>query len=335
MLFRYRQLAVLHQILRTHGADADAVFRGAGFDPALVKEPSIDTEVDRLEALHRDAAAATGGRAIGLEVALTLEKGRFGWIEFAMRSARTLDESLGLLDRYAALINPSVTFAYAVQGDLGVLEQHVPRAEGLGPHVNEFALGYCLRAFREVTGQEWAPVRASFKHPTPTNLPAIEAHFRCPLTFGAPASGLVVSAEIRKLPLVTADDPLHRLLLQRLAELLPSATSPRPWATRVEGALLARLGKADTSIEAIARSLATSPRSLQRALADENTTFAEVADHVRRVLVDELLGRPDLPIDEIAVLAGYADVRALDRAYKRWTGTTPRASRRAKGPRLT
>ena len=56
---------------------------------------------------------------------------------------------------------------------------------------------------------------------------------------------------------------------------------------------------------------------------------------MRRVLVDELLSRPELAIDEIAILAGYADVRALDRAYKRWTGTTPRASRRTKSPRLT
>lgn len=335
MQFRYRQLAVLHRLLRTYGADADAVFRGAGFDPAIIEEPSVDTDVDRLEALHQAAARATGDRAIGLEVALALEKGRFGWIEFAMRSARTLDESLGLLARYAALINPGVSFAYSVVADQGVLEQHVPRAGGLGPHINEFALGYCLRAFREVTGTEWAPVSASFAHAAPTSLPAVEAHFRCPLVFGAPATGLVVSTDIRRLPLVTADDALHRLLLQRLAELLPSATSLRPWATRVEGAILARLGKGDTSIEAIARYLATSPRSLQRVLADESTTFADVADQVRRVLVDELLSRPELAIDEIAILAGYADVRALDRAYKRWTGTTPRASRRTKSPRLT
>jgi AraC-like DNA-binding protein len=50
----------------------------------------------------------------------------------------------------------------------------------------------------------------------------------------------------------------------------------------------------------VARSLATSQRSLHRRLSDEGTRFYDVLDEVRKEFAERYLARPSLNVGEIA-----------------------------------
>lgn len=69
--------------------------------------------------------------------------------------------------------------------------------------------------------------------------------------------------------------------------------------------------------------LGSSTRTLQRTLAEEGTTFATLVEDARRSLAETLLARDELAVEQVAALLGYADLRGFDRAFKRWTGTSP------------
>ena len=79
----------------------------------------------------------------------------------------------------------------------------------------------------------------------------------------------------------------------------------------------------------IARKLHMSPRSLQRRLQGENTSFATVLFELRRDLAQRYLRDERIAIGEVGFLLGFLDVAAFQRAFKRWTGTTPAQYRRS------
>jgi AraC-like DNA-binding protein len=77
----------------------------------------------------------------------------------------------------------------------------------------------------------------------------------------------------------------------------------------------------------VARELAMSGRTLQRRLADLGYTFNALADEVRDATARLYLEQPDMALAEIGYLLGFADQSTFNRAFKRWTGVTPKQAR--------
>ena len=67
-----------------------------------------------------------------------------------------------------------------------------------------------------------------------------------------------------------------------------------------------------------------STRTLHRRLADGGTSFRELLEQTRASLAEGYLHQTDMPITEISYLLGFSDVASFSRAFKRWTGSTPK-----------
>lgn len=140
---------------------------------------------------------------------------------------------------------------------------------------------------------------------------------------GADEDALVVGPDVIDRP-VRAD--AGRPASRRTAEL------STPWALAVTAALAASLeaGGGLPSLDALATGFAVSRRTLQQRLTGERTTFAALADAVRREVALDLLAS-GLPVSDVARRAGFADPVALGRAVRRWTGLSPTAWRDGAG----
>ncbi|HEU5334106.1 MAG TPA: AraC family transcriptional regulator [Actinocrinis sp.] len=112
--------------------------------------------------------------------------------------------------------------------------------------------------------------------------------------------GLVVSAQVR------------RLLNQALGEAGPGGGGAGAGVRELPGA------------ERIAARLSVSPQTLRRKLAAEDTTFQQVRDQLRRDVAVAALARGDASIEELSRQLGFSEPSAFHRAFRRWTGTTPR-----------
>jgi AraC-like DNA-binding protein len=77
----------------------------------------------------------------------------------------------------------------------------------------------------------------------------------------------------------------------------------------------------------VAAELHMSPRSLQRKLSAENTTFRKLVEAVRQELAESYLADGNTPLMEISYLLGFSAQSAFSRAFKRWTGSTPQEFR--------
>jgi AraC-like DNA-binding protein len=75
--------------------------------------------------------------------------------------------------------------------------------------------------------------------------------------------------------------------------------------------------------------LQVSPRTLERRLELEGTTFTRLLEEVREGLALRYVGGQDLPLCEVAMLLGFSQTTAFHRAFRRWTGQTPLQYRRS------
>ena len=71
-----------------------------------------------------------------------------------------------------------------------------------------------------------------------------------------------------------------------------------------------------------------SERTLHRRLGDEGLRYQDIVVEVRRTVATAMLTTTDRSLVDIAFLTGFSDQSAFQRAFKRWTGSTPLAVRR-------
>lgn len=112
-----------------------------------------------------------------------------------------------------------------------------------------------------------------------------------------------------------------------LAEHLKKAEIPEVYglASRVIELLKQRIGYSSLSIASIAFELHVSTRTLQRRLSEQSLSFSELRDQVRHYYGIHAVLQDWYNIDDIYILLGFSDKSSLAIAFRRWTGSTPRA----------
>jgi AraC-like DNA-binding protein len=81
------------------------------------------------------------------------------------------------------------------------------------------------------------------------------------------------------------------------------------------------------SLQTIADASGMHLRTLQRRLKDYGCTFSSIFDRVRYQKAEELLSDREIKITDIAFELGYNDGAHFSRAFKRWSGLSPKQYR--------
>lgn len=142
------------------------------------------------------------------------------------------------------------------------------------------------------------------------------------LIFGTERYEIVFDRGLLDLPV--AQDITNRVVIPddwRAADLLEG---PQLVHRLVEDALPYRR----PTIDRVSARLGSSTRTLQRSLERWGVTFEDIVDETRRCRALELVACPSCSMAEIACLLGYSDHAHFNRAFRRWTGLSPRAFRK-------
>lgn len=177
-----------------------------------------------------------------------------------------------------------------------------------------------------LVGENAEPTRLCFSYAAPSYVNIYRRYFRCPLKFGATQSAFLVSRSLAGRPLImaskriadTAEDQFACQLVTADIALLPQ---------QLHNVLVQNVG-AFPSLEKAARNMGMSGRTLRRQLHLAGTTYQNVLDEVRREFSLNYLPRHNISITDIAISLGFNDSSAFSRAFKKWTGVSPRDYRR-------
>ncbi|SEJ12317.1 AraC-type DNA-binding protein [Dyadobacter sp. SG02] len=131
------------------------------------------------------------------------------------------------------------------------------------------------------------------------------------------------------MPILTANYALQESLLEKVNTTTSGKGKSDSWQDKVQQYLLTNAYLGIVSLEEMAANFNVSPRSLQRKLKDEQVTYQELADDVRKSLALHYLETGGYYVKEISYMLGYNELSAFSRAFKRWTGTTPAGYQRS------
>ena len=314
--FTFRLVPLILEIVGLGPREAEAMLERCGLPAEAAREPCT-APLSVIRRFVDEAARRAGQGAFGLTIAERVPEGTYETAEVVVRTAPTLGAGLAALARYAALINPIGRFEYTERG-AAELHYFVPGLdEGLGCHLNEHTIAYVVRALGRVVSSPIVLGSVWFSHRRRSGAEAVRDHFGCEPRFGAATCGFSFPLATAARPLALAD-PVVFAYLERHAEDRLRAIGPRTFAGAVADAI-ERHDPADAGLDAVARRIGATPRTVQRRLREDGTSFREVLDQVRRRKAQGMAGAP---AERVAEALGFADVRSYRRAEARWRDVT-------------
>src|SRR5262249_16989559 len=144
-----------------------------------------------------------------------------------------------------------------------------------------------------------------------------------PIELAAANNELEVDASLLARPVRSADPNLGRVLEDHTRRLLAELPERDAFRAMAEAELRTLIAGRSPSVDALARALRVSERTLRRRLQAEGTSYQALLDGIRETLARELVARTRDGFEVIADRLAFADASTFFHAFKRWTGMTP------------
>jgi AraC-like DNA-binding protein len=319
-------LAPAVNALQARGLDASPALQAAGVTVAQLASPEERVSYAALRTLWENAADLSGEASFGARVATGLPAGAVDLIDYIVASAASIGDALDRLSRCARIFfdGSHLSVRSEKNGD-AVLHRRV--AVPCRPF-DEFTVTLVVGRLRHGTKTRWAPRSVFFQHdPDPLGDDELRRILGCTIEYGARSTGIVIPHAVLGLPQAGDSRLLH--ILTRYADVLIAKLPARPSKSdvasvidRARASIARQLAQGMPTLTATAKSTQRTPRTLQRQLAAQGTTFVALLDEVRRDLALKYV-KDGVGLAEISFMLHFADVSAFHRAFKRWTRMTP------------
>lgn len=317
---------VLKACESTH-VDTDELLHLAGIDRKVVEDPDGEVSFSQMRAFWQNAFRLSGDPYLGIHAAQHVEIGDYKCLDYLTVHAATVGASMQNFCRYMILINTWIHWEIEEQNDEVILRMS-SNAGAIPPHSYEFVFAIYTKRVRQITSDNWIPEVVHFPFPAPTNIQPHRDYFKTSVQYDAPVGEFVISRESWNEPVPNSDQQLYKVMDEHARMLMAQRPMPDDFVGVVRKEIVRELHGGEALRDTIAEKLHMSPRTLQRRLDENGVAYADLLDDVRSELAKAKLQGGDLSLAEIGFLLGFSEQSSFNRAFKRWTGKTPREYRR-------
>jgi AraC-like DNA-binding protein len=315
-------LRVFVQALDRLGYKVAELLAMAHLSKGDLNQPDARISCEKFGAVIGGAMRQRAMKNLGARMAAVTPIGSFPLLDYLVMTSNNVGDSMRRLVKYFRLVGAPTSF--------DIREDESPVRIMLWSPNNVFSLEFTLSLIvlylREETDGRCNPefVALSYK---PEDASEIEQLLSCDVRSDTTWTGVAYSRVAWQLPLRRRDSVLHGLLQRQADEVIAHLPAGDGVIFSVKRVLAKRVGVGDTSIDSVAKELATSARTLQRRLAVANASFQDLLEQTRQETAERYLRNLALSIAEVSYLLGYSEPSALHRAFRRWRGLTPQAFR--------
>lgn len=290
--------------------------------------PASDARLSPLEynQIVDRALRLTGEPALGYHFGLHLKLSAHGFLGYAVMTSATLGEAIQLVEKYFTTRSGALRFHSFVEGDTAVvqIDSTVDVAAPFAFPFESLLVGLC-HAGAYITGDSVTNAEVWIHYPEPAYYARCADLLPCPVRYDMPVNQLRFPATLLQRPLLMADATASELAREQCEREL-AALSSQPLVSRVRALLSEDLANMP-DLDVVAGRCCMSSRTLKRKLAEHGVTFSELVATIRRDEAQLRLAEGRLSVEQIAGQLGYRDPANFTRAFKAWTGETPRQYR--------
>jgi AraC-like DNA-binding protein len=320
-------LSQMFLYLNSLHVDIDAFLRSLGVDPETVKAPDTRLPIETYLLIQDEAAEYVHDPYFGLHMGEYAEPGSWSILGYMMMNCRNLGEAIEKSGRYSRIIGNLIDARVQPRFNKArVVFFTPPHAPKMSRHCFEATFSSSVRMMRSLTGVELSPLEVTFMYPEPASRSEYERIFRCPVRFGQKDNSFTVDMKIADIPIRMANPALLEHFEKYAQDFLAEMDRDDEHTQAVTKIILSKLDDEDLSIHKVAREMAVSVRTLQKHLEDEGVVFSDLHRDIRHRLAQKYL-RENYTVEQITYLLGFSEPSVFRKAFKKWSGVTPREYR--------
>ncbi|GAB3100627.1 AraC family transcriptional regulator [Aestuariicella hydrocarbonica] len=310
------------------GHDSTALLANAGIPAKTLQTEHTRTDEQQMTALIQAIWEVLDDEFMGF-TATPCKRGSFAFMVQTARRCGTLREALHVGMQFYQLMTDDIHTELQEQDDSAHIRIRFQQP-ALDPEhfFLEFWLIIWHRLASWLIGSKIPLQETRLIHQSPRHARELHIMFPGPLHFGCKENTLSFHADYLQRPLVRSQQELTQFLKAAPADLLTIPGDDNSLQRHISQSLSASLSTSGRltfpSLPMLAKQLHLSPQTLHRRLKQEGTSYQRIKDNLRRDLALQKLVREKHSVNDIAEVLGFSEARSFTRAFRQWTGLSPR-----------
>jgi len=319
-------LLMLSFLSKNYAFDATTFINTRDIQMEALQIKGATIKASYINELIEEAIALLGDEGLLFRFAEAVTPNNLGILGYLMLHSANVEEAIIKLCRYYPLIGKTLKPLFVAEKE-GYKLTLLLSKEGEVAHLEKYSAEIHLSAFLQLINKiiphPISPKQTTFRHPKPLHAKAYQKIFGENIFFDEVENALFFDKS--QLAMKTSyDNPYLLSVFEKEAEQSLGMRVHGSLQEEVLGSILIAIGELDVSIESVAHKIGIHPRTLQKKLKEEGTSFVTLLGKVRQKLATHYLQK-GLSSPIIASYLGYAEPSPFLRAFKKWYGLSPKA----------
>lgn len=298
----------------------------AGINPAIVEASTDRVHTDQVARLFRLVQQELNDEFMGF-ASQPCKYGVFATVCDLVKHCKTLGDLLEKVVNFYNLITDAVRMEFSCPDNIAHISFTLEKPElDAGHFMTEFLMVTWHRFPSWYIGEAIRLRETHFVHPPPEHRNEVRIMFPGTLLFNQSSNSLFFDSQYLDKPLVRTNRELEAFLANSPADVMTIPGEDNSLEAQIERTFLRNSAQrlAFPKAEELAEQMDISPLTLYRRLQQEGTSYQKIKDNIRREIAIEKLVKDNLSVDEVSEIVGFEEPRSFTRAFKLWTGLSPR-----------
>ncbi len=312
--------------LRARNLPQQRALERAGINPAVVGQPNQRVHTDQVARLFKTVQETLDDEFMGF-TQNNCKVGLFATMADLVSHCSTLGELLEKAVNFYNLVSSDIPMQLSQHNGNAVLSFTMNQ-----PHLDpehfmaEFWLVIWHRFPSWYIGEPIRLKETHFTFGSPDHKSELQIMFPAQLHFNASANRLIFDTQYLDKPLVRSDQELEEFVKNAPADVMTIPGSDSTLEVQIERIIGQRHPDrlVFAPIHELARELGISSQTLHRRLKESATSYQKIKDNLRREVAIHKLVAERMSVEQVADVVGFSESRSFTRAFKNWTGLTPR-----------
>lgn len=311
-------------VVERSGASRQRFLDEAGIEPQWLEDPTRRLSIGEYLRVIDVALAVSGDPAFGLHMGEQARTAMFDVLGPLTELAGTLRQSFEAMQRYAKLMAVGHDPELREDDETAAIRFPTLRGDNAALRMTaEFAMTALFSMLQLFVSNGGRPIAVRFAYPEPPYAREYRRIFGAQAWFGCESTEVVFPRSWLDKPQPYHSPELYAVIKEQADRSLDRLERDVSLRERIERVLDQRGAKL-IAMDDVARALGMSARSLRRRMQAEGVSYGDLVTRSRTHTAKRMLERPGASIQETAHAMGFATPAAFHRAFKRWTGMTPK-----------